>query len=269
MFIKPFGITLCLLLSSVITIAQIPSSAREKYNFNPSWKLFVGDDAHAASINYDDSKWKNISLPHAWNEDDAFRVSIDQLSTGIAWYRKHFTISKEKAGKKIFVEFEGIRHGGEFYLNGKSIGLSENGVMAFGFDITNEIKFGEDNIIAARIDNSWNYHEKSTNSGFEWNDKNFYANYGGINKNVWLHITDKVYQTLPLFSNLRTTGIYVYATDFNIAGHSAIIHTESQIKNESSAVTSISYEVIVEDAVTKKQSAVLKAIIKQCNPVKQ
>ena len=55
---------------------------------------------------------------------------------------------------------------------------------------------------AARIDNSWNYHEAATKSPYEWNDRNFYANYGGINKNVFLHITDKLYQTLPLYSNL-------------------------------------------------------------------
>jgi hypothetical protein len=235
-----------------IQLLNAQNSTREKYNFNPSWKLFVGDDANASSINYDDGKWKNISLPHAWNEDDAFKVSIDELSTGIAWYRKHFIIPKEKAGKKVFIEFEGIRHGGEFFINGKSIGMSENGIMAFGFDITNEVKFGEDNVIAARIDNSWNYHEKATNSGFQWNDKNFYANYGGINKNVWLHITDKIYQTLPLFSNLGTIGVYVYATDFNIAKHTAIIHTESQVKNEANAAVQLNYQVIVEDAVTKK-----------------
>ncbi len=53
---------------------------------------------------------------------------------------------------------------------------------------------------------------------------NFNANYGGIPKNVWLHVTDKLYQTLPLYSNLGTTGVYVYASDFDIEGHKATVH---------------------------------------------
>ena len=117
--------------------------------------------------------------------------------------------------KKSFSNLKEFRQAGEFYLNGKFIGRHENGVMAFGFDISDFLIKGE-NMIAVRTDNSWNYKEKSSGSAFQWNDKNFYANYGGINKNVYLHIADKLYQTLPLYSNLGTTGTYIYATDFDI-----------------------------------------------------
>ncbi len=51
--------------------------------------------------------------------------------------------------------------------------------------------------------NDWMYREKSTNSKFQWNDRNFNANYGGLPKNVFLYVTDEVYQTLPLYSNLK------------------------------------------------------------------
>src|SRR6185295_7089017 len=100
------------------------------------WKVFVGDDADASIINYSDYDWKSVTLPYAWNEDEAFKKDIAQLSTGIAWYRKRFKIPVSDIGKKIFLEFEGIRQAGEFFLNGKSIGIHENGVMGFGFDIT-------------------------------------------------------------------------------------------------------------------------------------
>src|SRR4029079_2111791 len=153
------------------------------------------------------------------------------LSTGIAWYRKHFRLPENSDGKNVFLEFEGIRQAGEFYLNGKFIARSENGVMAFGFDVSNFVGPGE-NVVAARIDNSWNYKEKATGSSFQWNDRNFYANYGGINKNVYLHITDKLYQTLPLYSNLQTTGVYVYADNFDIKGRSAKITAETEVKND-------------------------------------
>jgi len=51
-------------------------------------------------------------------------------------------------------------------------------------------------------------------------------------KNVWLQVTDNVYQTLPLYSNLKTKGVYVYAKDFDIEGHSATICVESEVKND-------------------------------------
>src|SRR6185295_4559358 len=127
------------------------------------WKVFVGDDADASIINYSDYDWKSVTLPYAWNEDEAFKKDIAELSTGIAWYRKHFNIPATHAGQKVFIEFEGIRQAGEFYVNGKRIGIHENGVMAFGFDITDLVHTGgEENVIAVRTDNDWNYRERST-----------------------------------------------------------------------------------------------------------
>src|SRR5207244_3405660 len=200
------------LTASFASGSGLLTSPRARYNFNSGWRVFVGDPANAETVAFDDSQWKTVTTPYAWNEDDAFKKDIKDLSTGIAWYRKHFKLPADSAGRKIFLEFEGIRHGGEFYLNGKFIGRHEDGVMAFGFDVTDFVRPApQENVLAARIDNSWDYKEKATGSTYEWNDRNFYANYGGINKNVFLHITDKLHQTLPLYSNLETTGVYVYA----------------------------------------------------------
>lgn len=226
------------------TQAQQAHSPRSKFNFNSGWLVKVGDPSGAEAAGFSDGDWKKVTLPYAWNEDEAFRKSIDELSTGIAWYRKHFKLPADAAGKKVFLEFEGIRHGGEFFLNGESIGRSENGIMGFGFDITDNVKDGE-NVIAARIDNAWDYREKETNQRYQWSDKNFYANYGGINKNVILHLTDKLHQTLPLFSNLGTTGVYVYAQDLNITGRSAKVTAEAQVKNDHAQSKAFTYEVTI------------------------
>lgn len=224
---------------------------RTKYNFNPGWKVFVGDIKEASDPRFDDSKWKAVTLPYAWNEDDAFKKDIVDLSTGIAWYRKKFKLPATAKGQKVFLEFEGIRQAGDFYLNGQHIGLHENGVTSFGFDVTDKIKFGEENVLAARIDNDWNYREKATDQKYQWEDKNFNANYGGIQKNVFLHITPKVYQTLPLFSNLGTVGVYIYADNYNIKGKSATIHAESEVKNETTQTQQVSYEVAITDLTGK------------------
>ena len=119
--------------------------------------------------------------------------------------------------------------------------------MAVGFDLTPYIKQGE-NLIAVRTDNSWTYREAATKSRFQWNDRNFNANYGGIPKNVFLYVTDNVYQTLPLYSNLKTTGVYIYAKDIDIKRRKATIHAESEVRNDSQESRQFSYQVTVLDA---------------------
>src|SRR5438445_11146007 len=104
--------SICIVLLVLVAFASLDfsqASPRAKYNFNPGWKMFVGDPAGAERTDFDDSQWKNITTPHAWNEDDAFRKDIHDLSTGIAWYRKHFKLPANSEGKKVFLEFEGIR----------------------------------------------------------------------------------------------------------------------------------------------------------------
>jgi len=224
-------------------------SARAKINFNAGWRVHPGDMPGAETPAFDDSTWKSVTTPHGWNEDDAFKKSIDELSTGVAWYRKRFRLPAGSSGKKVFLEFEGIRHGGEFYLNGQLIGRHENGVMAFGFDITDKVK--SENVLSVKIDNSWTYHEKATNSPYQWNDRNFYANYGGINKNVYLHVADRLYQTLPLYSNLGTTGVYVYAQNFDLPRKTATITAESQVKNEYPQARTFAYQVVIQDMAGK------------------
>jgi len=238
---------LCCFLSLLIGQLSFAQNQRVTYNFNPGWKLLIGDALEAEAANFDDQNWKEITLPYAWNEDEAFKKSIENLSTGIAWYRKHFKVAHADSTKKIFLEFEGIRQAGEFYLNGKFIGRHENGVTSFGFDISDLILANQDNVLAVKIDNAWNYKEKATNSGYQWNDKNFNANYGGISKNVRLHVASKLYQTLPLFSMLKTKGNYIYAKDFNIKEKQAVIVSESEVKNEDKMPKAVSYEVEIKD----------------------
>ncbi|EOS01153.1 hypothetical protein C799_03007 [Bacteroides thetaiotaomicron dnLKV9] len=236
-----------LLLFLLLVPLMMWANPREKYNFNSQWLLKVGDFKGAEAKNYSDKDWKKITLPRAFNEDESFKVNIKDMTDTISWYRKHFKLPKTAQGKKVFIEFEGVRMGADIWLNGKHVGLHENGVMAFGIDLTPYLNFGGENVIAVRCDNDWKYKERATGSGFQWNDINFNANYGGIPKNVWLHITDKLYQTLPLYSNLQTTGVYVYATDIRVKSREAVINTESEVRNEHNKTLNVNYEVEVFD----------------------
>lgn len=226
---------------------QTQGAAREKYNFNSDWQLKIGDTAGAEKKGFHDADWKKVTLPRAFNEDEAFKVPIEKLTDTVVWYRKHFRLPKEAKGQKVFAEFEGLRMGADFYLNGHPLGYHENGVMAVGIDLTPYINYGGENVLAVRVDNDWDYRERDTKQKYQWNNKNFNANYGGIPKNVWLHTTDRVYQTLPLYSNLGTTGTYIYATDINVGSRTAVINAESEVKNETKKTVSLGYEVEVID----------------------
>ena len=221
----------CFLLHILLMlVVSVNATERQKLNFNGDWRLAVGDYAEASKPEFDDSQWQQVTLPYAFNGEEAFRKDIVDLTDTISWYRKSFKLA-DVANRKVFVEFEGARQGADVWVNGQKVDFSDNGVMAFGFDITPYVKEGE-NVIAVRCDNNWKYRDRMLNSRYQWNDNNFNANYGGLPKNVWLHITDKLYQTLPLYSNLGTTGTYIYATDFDIPNHKATIHAESQVRNE-------------------------------------
>ena len=228
-------------------LAMAKGYDREKYNFNPEWLLHVGDLEGAEKTDFPDADWEKVTLPRAHNEDEVFKVDIKHLTDTIAWYRKHFRLPKTAKNKKVFIEFEGVRQGADFYLNGHYLGLHENGAMAVGFDLTPYINYGGENVMAVRTDNNWDYRERATNTKYQWSDRNFNANYGGLPKNVWLHVTDKLYQTLPLYSNMKTTGVYIYAKDIQVKSRKAIIHAESEVKNEYKKPLTVGYEVEVVD----------------------
>ncbi|MDO5447831.1 MAG: hypothetical protein Q4F34_08655 [Prevotellaceae bacterium] len=206
------------------------ADARVTYNFNPNWQLFG----------------KTISLPHAWNEDEAYARPIAELSDSIVEYTKHFRLPKMKSGSRVLLEFEGARMAAEVFVNGRQMVLSEDGIAAFGCDITDAVIKGENTILVV-TDNDWSYRERRRGSRFQWNDKNFNVNYGGLQKNVRLHIVPAIYQTLPLFNSLGTTGQYIYAKNFDIVGRSADIHVETEVQNTTGKDVARQMTVTIED----------------------
>ncbi len=243
---RRFFATFILLTACLSSIQAIPQ--RSRYNFNHDWLLHVGDTTEARNIKFDDSQWKAVNLPSAFNEDQAFGKDIKDLDTGVVWYRKHFKMPSSHKKQKVFIEFEGARQGAEIWVNETFIGRNENGVMAFGFDITDALNFGgKENVIALRINNNWDYKEQESGTAYQWNDKNFNANYGGLPKNVVLHCTNKLYQTLPLMSSLGTQGVYTYADKIDIREKTATMHVESEIRNENDKPVTFHMNVVLRD----------------------
>ena len=235
---------------------QPPASPRAVYNFNPGWKFIRQDVPGADNPAFDDSAWTSVGLPHTWNDVDTYRAFISHGSgdrggayKGIGWYRKHFRLPASAEGQKIFLEFEGLKQAARFFLNGQPVGKYENGVSACGLDLTKAVRFGgQENVLAVKVDNNGNYAEEATGAGFEWMSNAFNPNFGGLNRDVWLHVIGKVYQTLPLYENLQTTGVYVYANNHDVKNKSAALHVEAQVRNESGAGAALSLSAVVVDA---------------------
>ena len=233
-----------------------PASPRAVYNFNPGWKFSFGDSAGAGKPEFDDSAWTAVSLPHTWNETDSYRAFIShsggdqsEKMMGIGWYRKHFKLPAGADGRKVFLEFDGMRQAGHFFLNGQPIGKYENGVTAVGLDITKFARFGgQDNLLAVQVDNSPGYKEESTGTQFEWNAKDFNPNFGGLNRDARLIVAGKIYQTLPLFENLQTSGVYVYPEAVDLKNKTADLKVEAEVANETADYASITLSAVVVDA---------------------
>jgi beta-galactosidase len=231
-----------------------PPSPRALYSFNPDWKFIRQDVPGAENPAFNDSSWTSVSLPHTYNDVDSFTQIIshsggDRVAwTGITWYRKHFKLPAGAQGGKVFLEFEGIKQAGRFWINGKSAGKFENGVSACGLDLTDLVNYDGDNVIAVKVDNSNNYQEEATRTTYQWMGRAFDPNYGGLNHDAWLHLTGKVYQTLPLLENLNTTGVYIYPSHFAIAQKSCDVTVEAQVRNESGTPQSVALSAAIVDA---------------------
>lgn len=202
--------------------------AQRDINFNRDWQIHypLSSRLHAGQT-------ETVTLPRAWNEDDAYRVGIARLPDDTCRYSKHFSAPSAWKDKHVLIEFQGVRQSAEVWLNGHRVGLHQNGVMAFGFELTPYLLPGQDNVIEVLTDNDWNYKERATASSFQWNNQNFNMNMGGITKNVRLHVVSDLYQTLPLFSGLGTTGVYVYGSGYDIKGRKVTANVESQVINTS------------------------------------
>ncbi|MBQ3462521.1 MAG: hypothetical protein IJH36_05310, partial [Clostridia bacterium] len=261
-----------------------PESPAVTYNLNVDWKFIKAgsgqeyplakasasvakDGKQFYEIGYDDSNWLDVSVPHPINAEDSFDDSIGDageggLYRGFMFYRKHVTIPEEDAGKKMFIEFEAARNSVYLYVNGELVGYYEAGIVPVGFDITDYVKPGEDNLIAVATDNASDRgqsdsskvtHETRPGStpgaadgyGYQWNTKDFNEVQGGLTGNVNLYVKGKVYQTLPLYNNLKTTGNYIYGSDYNIDSKSAKINVKAEIRNETTAAKNLTLQVDV------------------------
>ena len=88
------------ILMLILTVG-VQAVERQKLNFNSGWRLQVGDVAEAEKPEFDDSQWQRVTLPYAFNGDEAFRKDIVDLTDTVCWYRKTFTLTEADVAGKV------------------------------------------------------------------------------------------------------------------------------------------------------------------------
>jgi beta-galactosidase len=242
-----------------LTAAARADSVPRKLNLNPDWRFVRADVSGAQQPDFDDSKWTTVSCPHTWNDVDTFdhfsiggHTGETNLWTGAAWYRKAFTLPESARGKKVFIEFEGVRQIADVYLNGHHLGQDKTGFIPFGFDLTPFLNVDSTNVLAVRADNRFdNQYAGET----PWNHPNWHPPHGGIYRNVYLHVTDPVHVTLPLYAHLQTEGIYAWAE--SLTKESASIGMTAEIQNEQSKTVAakVNFALVDRDGKVVAESA--------------
>lgn len=109
------------------------------------------------SINFNDTEWRKLDLPHDWGIEGPFREELEGYTgklpwKGIGWYRKHFFIDKKEKDFRFYVDFDGAMANAEVWLNGHKIGERPYGYISFRVDLTPFINWGGNNVIAVRLD---------------------------------------------------------------------------------------------------------------------
>ena len=204
------------------------SGARITSSFDPDWRFLKGDAPGAEKPAFDDAAWRKLEVPHDWSIEGPFgekapaRGAGAFLPSGVAWYRKHFTLPAAYAGCRVFIQFDGVMQNSDVWLNGHLLGHRPFGYVSFHYELTDHLQFGEgkENILAVRADTS-------AQPASRW-----YAG-AGIYRHVRLVVTNPVH--------LDYNGTFV--TTPKIAANSASVHVTSTIVNQSATAREVSLQI--------------------------
>ena len=168
--------------ASVAGLFPLEGSGRIVYNFNEGWRFLLGDAKGAEATAFDDSRWEIVCAPHI-DRLEPSEASGGRNYQGVCWYRKHFTVPEDMAGKQVLVHFEAIMGKQWVYVNGRLVKEHLGGYLPITVDLTKEgVKAGDQCLIAVKADNS---DDKNYPPGKQQNQLDF-AYHGGMYRDVWL-----------------------------------------------------------------------------------
>ncbi len=219
-----------LLLATSVCFAN--SRPGKRVSFNNDWRFQLGDVSRAQDVDFNDSQWRRLDLPHDWSIEGEFSeqnpagTGGGALPGGLGWYRKTFTVPLTAKGKLIFVEFDGVYRNSEVWINGHYLGKRPYGYSTFEYELTEDLIYGGGpNVIAVKVDNS-----QQPNS--RW-----YSG-SGIYRNVWLTTLDPVH--------VEHWGTYVTTPEVNAREATIVVNTK--VNNSSKSAAPVNLTTIIQDA---------------------
>ena len=107
---------------------------------------------------FGDANWRLLNVPHDWGIEGPFRKDLPNRTgklpwAGIGWYRKTFDSPPSDEGKRVFLQFDGAMSNAKVWVNGCYAGQWPYGYSSFQIEITSQLKIGQPNIVAVRLNN--------------------------------------------------------------------------------------------------------------------
>lgn len=212
-----------------------------------NWRFAPNDKKGSEGRGADDADWQKINLPHTWNAIDAFDETPG-YRRGVSWYRRALTIGGDLQGKRLSLYFEGANQIAEVYINGRLAGTHIGGYTAFSMDITELVVPGGSNLIAVRVDNSFNPDVPPLTADFDM--------YGGIYRDVWLIATNDVHFNTH---DLASPGVQVSTPGVN--AQSGTVRVQGSVSNSSASPANIEITSLVSDANGRLVSSVRSNVV--------
>lgn len=199
----------------------------EKIDFNNNWFFTISENENLEEKNYLEttnfSNWDSISLPHTPKIEPKI---VNNQWQGISWYAKKFSLAYEMKGKKLFLKFEAAMNIAEVWVNNKKLIKHQGGYLPFVIDFTNVALFDKQNTIKVKLNNKDN-----PVTGPKPLKNLDFNTYGGIYRNVWLIVKNKLHITDPIFTNKVASG-GVFVTYPKVSKEQATINIKAHLKNE-------------------------------------
>ena len=241
--------------TSVAGLFPLENSGRLVWNFNAGWRFHLGDVAGAEAKDFNDQSWEVVSTPHSVQLMPA-EASGCRNYQGIAWYRKHFRLPKECAGRDVTLHFEAIMGKQTIYVNGQKVKDHEGGYLPITIPLLagDGSPIASEFVVAIKADNS---DDKSYPPGKKQMTLDF-AYHGGIYRDVWLIAKNKVAITDALEENkVAGGGIFVHYA--NISEKSAEVFVNTEVRNIDARPRTITVEnSFVKSVATQSQHTKLR-----------
>lgn len=242
MTIRKYIVNLLLLAFSIHLGAE---NVRVIENFDYNW-LFgryglqadgskIEEPAAVQDVSFNDSCWKQLDLPHDWAVEGPFRTDLEGFTgklpwRGIGWYRKHFKVDKTDIGKRFYLDFDGAMAHAEVWLNGKKVGGHPYGYTSFRVDLTPQLSFEGENVVAVRLN--------TENIGSRW--------YPGAG--IYRHV--RLVKTSPV--HVDHWGVFVTTPSISDVEAEALVHV--QVRNHLSVPVKGHYSVSVYELYADNQT---------------